>query len=214
MYWAVEAYWRSGAWCWHWWYWIDRTVKTHWRSRANGLHNPSWLDGDSSPAHAGHRHRTHWAVQTYGRHCAQRLRRISWPEETHWLSGEQGWHHLPWLNPHPSLADAGSWDVAHRAKHAYWGHRTLNRIRRCLTSTKPSLSTVTTGSWRRSPTWLCHTPRVQMGFQLPASSRAGVLLLQTAASPLWLSPALPWGGDITPAASRVLLHPVSPPKSK
>ena len=88
------------------------------------------------------------AGETYRRPGAWRSHRMYQAVGEHWSSGAQPWHHSSRLDDHSRMALAGGWPIAHQAMSAYWQHRALNRITRCLTST--ALLPVSTGSWLRS----------------------------------------------------------------
>ena len=142
-------------------------------------------------------------METHRRHSAQSRRRISWAKETHWRPGVLSRHHLSWLDAHPSPADAGSWDVVHRAVNAHWRHRAFHRITRCMTSTM--LTKVSTGSWLRSPT---QPDSAKFPVPLVPASLTFLLILPPLAPPsLPLSP--PLDGDTPQPASRVPYRPGS-----
>ena len=160
---AVGEHWSPGAQPWHHFSRLDDpfspdppecrhrlkwAVGEHWRSGAYHSHLSLRFNTHIRRLRAERWHRTHCTLPR--RHSTQLRRRIPWTETAFWRLNTLGWHNTPWLDAHSRLALAGGWPIAHRAVSAYWRHRALDRITRCLTST--ALLPVSTKSGLRSPT--------------------------------------------------------------
>jgi hypothetical protein len=121
-----------------------------------------------------------------------------------------GRHNTRWLDAYTRMALAGGWLIAHRAMSAYWRHRALDRITRCLTSTAhKECAQVSNLTPPHSP---CATPSQKFGATSRAC-RAAVLHPNIAAAQLSLPPVLPWGDHIPQPVPRVPYHLKSPPMS-
>ena len=111
---------------------LNRAVGEHWISGAYHSHLSLRLDAHIHPAWAERRNRAHCNLPALRRHSTQSWHRIPWAEMAYWRPNTLSRYNTPWLDAHSRMALAGSWSIAHRAMSAYWRHRVLDRITRCL----------------------------------------------------------------------------------
>ena len=161
-------------------------------------------------------------MQTHRRHSA--LSRISWAVETYWRPDALSQHPPPWLDAYSSLADSGSWKVAHLAVNV-----ALETLCAPPHNTVPDQYDARYGKHRElaqvSNLTQPNSPCAPQKNVLGAASRASLLAvfprnngpLYLLPPPSWLIPPAPTEGHPfrpgSPPMSRILCRPGCHPMS-